>query len=98
MATRGQAHEGEVNRKYNQWQGRYADIGGRQYEDHSRPGDNVFVRPLRPNQQPSKDCCATTPHPDPEMRADGWRMEWIFLVVPIVFGFIWALTKFCPPV
>jgi len=97
MAQR-QTHEEQLNRRYNKYQGRYADIGGRQYEDHSKSGEHVFMRPLRPNQQPSRDCCATTPHPDPDMRADGWRMEWIFFVLPVVVGLILAVTHFCPAV
>ena len=93
MTQRGQTQ----GRSYTRYQGRYAEIGGKQYEDHSRSGEHVFMRPLRPNQRPSEDCCATTPHPDPEMRADGWRMEWIFLPLLIV-GIIAAVVHFCPVV
>lgn len=88
MAVRGQSTQTQgQDRSYSKFHGRCAEINGHQVEDH---GDKVYMRPLRPNQPPDPDASATTPHPDPEMRADGWRMEWFFfgLLIAICLGII----------
>lgn len=57
--------------------GHHGEINGHQVEVHGR----VMKRNLRPNQLPDPDADAVTPHPDPDMRADGWRVEWFFIIL-----------------
>jgi hypothetical protein len=50
-------------------------IGGHRYHI----GGNVATRPVAPGARVGREVHVTTPHPDPQLRARGWRMAWIFL-------------------
>jgi hypothetical protein len=54
---------------------RVAEIDGTHYFDDGR---GVMTRALPPGGDPG-DAHITTPHPDGEMRAAGWRLAWIFI-------------------
>ena len=56
------------------------EIDGRTYR---AIGNKTYVRPLPPGVAPSRNANAVTSQ---RHRGKGWRLEWIFLIIPLVFG------------
>lgn len=60
-------------------------VNGRTYQDL---GHGTGKRALPPWQPPADDAAALTNHTSPEKRAQGWRIEWIFLIGVILLSCI----------
>lgn len=58
----------------------HATIAGRKWDCN----DGCCTRSIRPDAKRPPECHVTTPHPDPDKRARGWRLGWIFLVVMLI--------------
>lgn len=68
-----------------------AEINGKHYQI----GGRVATRSLAPGERAGRGVHAITPHPNPVLREQGWRMAWIFLpvffcVIPLI---LYALAQ-----
>jgi len=59
-----------------------AEIGGKHYQI----GGKCATRDLAPGERVGRDVHVTTPHPNPALREQGWRMAWIFLPILVCVG------------
>ena len=59
------------------------EIGGRHWQGHT---GGIFTRDLAPGEIAPNVAQVTTPHPDPILRAVGWRLAWIFFALACPFA------------